>query len=120
MVHVVIGMVDAHRYFGVHQLLDVRPKVVHFVIVCDDTGEVVKKISAERPEVPIFACLSDELRARQLRLSWGVFPFARSEKKQGLDDAIKTLLKQRKLKRKNRVIAISTDEEDVRIEIRTI
>lgn len=39
-----------------------------------ETGDVARLLSRHRPNVPIFACTHSAKVARQLTLSWGVFP----------------------------------------------
>lgn len=44
------------------------------VITSTQTGATAKRISQCRPECPIIAVTSDEIVARQLAFSWGVYP----------------------------------------------
>ncbi|MEQ8190322.1 MAG: pyruvate kinase [Candidatus Eremiobacterota bacterium] len=44
------------------------------IIVSTSSGRSARKISLYRPRAPVIALTEDEVIARQLKLSWGVFP----------------------------------------------
>lgn len=49
------------------------------VITSTQTGATAKRISQCRPECPIIAVTPDEVVARQLAFSWGVYPVVASK-----------------------------------------
>lgn len=69
-------------------------------IVClTDTGEAARLLSRHRPFMPIYACTDNPQVARQVNLSWGVFPclFSTWKHRETWDAQVLTWLKKQKL-----------------------
>ncbi|MBU1032702.1 MAG: pyruvate kinase [Patescibacteria group bacterium] len=96
------------------------------VVVATASGDTARDVSAFRPEVPIYALTFDDHVQRTLRLIWGVEPYLLAKKstpEKMVEQGIKLLRVQRKLKRGERVVIVSgasESESASKIEIRTI
>ncbi|MCR4278830.1 MAG: pyruvate kinase [bacterium] len=92
------------------------------IIVCEPNGERIREISSVRIEAPLFACVWDATRARQLRLLWGVESMVvkKGKLETFLKIALAHLVKTRVVKVKTRIVGVIVQGEDTRIEIRTV
>lgn len=80
------------------------------VIVASLSGQAVRFVSRERPEVPIFAVTTHERIARQLYLSWGVLPIvvpASSTIPALIDGALAMLRDRQELKTGDQVVIVA-------------
>ncbi|MEA3272300.1 MAG: pyruvate kinase, partial [Patescibacteria group bacterium] len=89
------------------------------IIVVSDSAETARKISRIRPELPIYASVTNERESRELLLSWGVKPFFLSKRRRikGLDKKfIKFLKKKKLLKPKNKIILVKSEKGNETVE----
>lgn len=80
------------------------------IIVASLSGQAVRFVSRERPEVPIFAVTTHERVAHQLYLSWGVLPIVVPESSTVpalIDGAIAMLCEREELKTGDQVIIVA-------------
>lgn len=74
-----------------------------------ENGDVARLLSRHRPNVPIFACTHSATIARQLSLSWGVFPCLvdkTDDQKQREEQAIGLLKKQQHIASQDELIFV--------------
>lgn len=90
------------------------------IIICDPMGTHSMAIASVRIEAPVFACVTNATRERQLRLIWGVVPVI-IKKQTGaamLKTALDYLVKSRAIKSKANIVGVVVEKKVIHIEIR--
>lgn len=89
-----------------HHALDFKA-----IALLTETGRTARMTSKFRPRQPIYACTQDETVARQLSLTWGVYPIVMSLTGRSNESLFEELLiklrKQNHLKKGDKVICVS-------------
>lgn len=91
-------------------------KNIKAIIVISDKPETARLVSRFRPELPIYASITDEKSTRELLISWGIQPFflkRRGKIKKLTSKFIKYLKKKKLIKRKDEVIIVKSEEEQI-------
>lgn len=79
------------------------------IVCCTESGDVARLLSRHRVEIPIYACTTSPIVARQTALSWGVVPylFAAWKDRDAWDtQAIALLKKQGKIHKGDEIIVV--------------
>jgi len=98
----------------VTRILSESPKT-KAVVVVSDSAETARLVSRFRPELPIYASITDERASRELLLSWGIQPYFISKRKKIkklTPKLIKLLKKQKLLNPKDSIVVVENEGVD--------
>lgn len=101
------------------KLLADAPKT-RAILVSSDAPNVARLVSRFRPELPIYASITNEQQTRELLISWGIRPIflTRRGKIKKLTIKLKKYLKKYKLlKKKDKIILVEHEKEKGNVEL---